>query len=506
MTRAVRHVVVAGSDASTWLTAAAVLRAMRHRQIQVTVVDLGAPAAPAGYWTLPSQRGIHALLGLGENDLIRRTGATFKLGSDHHGWRGEGSRFLHVHGDIGSELSGTPFFKYLQLEALKGKAEDPAQYSVAALAARAAKFARPMGDDKSLTAAFTYGLHLRESAYREHVREHALALGVKRVAGAIADVVMAEDGSITALRLTTGETVAGDLFLDCSGADAVIAARFGNERDDWSSWLPCDRQLSGLAAAVEDPPAVTRTQAETAGWSWWAPLADASMVGLVYSSAFLSDEQAAELLGARLPTLREPRLQRFNSGRRTRPWQSNCIAIGAAAIELEPLVGAELHLAQLGFGNLIELFPFDTRCGIEAAEYNRVLAEHADALRDFTMAHYRVGAARTGDFWSATRAAPPPDRLRHKLDIYAASGRMNLLDFETFEEMDWAWLMLGNGVTPDELEAQIHMELAKNPPGHAASLREFVARLAVSMPRHIDYVRYQAQATAQPQSQPARRN
>jgi tryptophan halogenase len=110
------------------------------------------------------------------------------------------------------------------------------------------------------------------------------------------------------------------------------------------------------------------------------------------------------------------------------------------------------------------------------------------------MAHYRVGAARPGEFWAATRAAPPPDRLRHKLEIYGASGRINLLDFETFEEEDWAWLMIGNGVVPDELEAQIRMELAKNPPGHAASLSTFVGRLASTMPRHIDFLRSVAQS------------
>jgi tryptophan halogenase len=492
MTRPVRRVVVVGGDVSSWLAAAGVLRAMKHRQIEVIVVEGGA-TAPVGYGTLPSQRGIHALLGIGESDVIRRTAASFKLGTEHLGWRGEGSRFLHVHGEIGAELSGTPFFKFLQLRSISGQPEDPAQYSVAALAARSGKFARPMGDEKSLTAAFTYGLHLGEVAYRQFVRAHAATLGVQHQPGSVAEVQIAEDGSITSLRLTTGETVAGDLFLDCSGADAVLASRLGDEREDWSAWLPCDRHLSAMAAPLEDPPALTRTAAETTGWSWWSPLANASMVGLVYSSAFQGDEAAAEQLLRRAPSLRDPRLIRFRSGRRTRPWRANCIALGAAAMELEPLAGAELHFAQLGFGNLIELFPFDTACAIEAAEYNRVLAEHADAIRDFTVAQYRVGTQRPGEFWTATRAAALPDRLRHKLEIYGASGRIHLLDYETFEEEDWAWLMLGNGVVPDELEAQIRMELAKNPPGHAASLREHVARLAASMPRHIDFLRHQAQ-------------
>jgi tryptophan halogenase len=494
VTRPVRRVVVVGADASAWLAAASLLKAMRHRQLEVTVVDSGVTPAPAGYWTLPSQRGIHALLGIGESDLIRRTAATFKLASEHVGWRGQGSRFLHVHGEMGAELNGTPFFKHLQARAIDGAPEDPVQYSVAALAARGGWFARPMGDDKSLTAAFTYGFHLGEAAYREYVRDHALASGVRRVPGAVADVERGEAGDIDGLRLTGGETVPGDLFIDCSGSDAVLASRWGNEREDWAQWLPCDRHLSGIAPPEADPPAVTRTVAEDAGWSYRAPLANASMVGYLYSSSFQNEESAAARLRNLTPGVDSLRTMPLRSGRRTEPWRGNCIAVGAAAMELEPLAGADLHFAQLGFGNLIELFPFDTACRAEAREYNRVLKEHSDALRDFTIAHYRVGAPRPGEFWAATRAAPLPERLRHKLDIYGATGRIQLLDFETFEEQDWAWLMIGNGVVPDGLEAQIRMELAKNPPDHAASMSTFIARLASTMPRHIDFLKSVAQA------------
>ena len=65
-----------------------------------------------------------------------------------------------------------------------------------------------------------------------------------------------------------------------------------------------------------------------------------------------------------------------------------------------------------------------------------------------------AGAPRAGEFWAATRAAAPPERLAHKLDLYAANGRINLLDHETFEEVDWAWLLIGSGCVPAALELQ----------------------------------------------------
>jgi tryptophan halogenase len=119
------------------------------------------------------------------------------------------------------------------------------------------------------------------------------------------------------------------------------------------------------------------------------------------------------------------------------------------------------------------------------------MAEHADALRDFTLAHYRAGRARPGDFWAATRAAPAPERLTHKLDLFAANARIDLLDFESFEEVDWAWLLMGSGVLPDAIELQVRMRLETLTRQMVAPLRAQIQQLASSMPPHIDYVRGQ---------------
>ena len=86
-------------------------------------------------------------------------------------------------------------------------------------------------------------------------------------------------------------------------------------------------------------------------------------------------------------------------------------------------------------------------------------------------------------------AVAPPDRLAHKLDHYAAGGRINLLDHETFEEIDWAWLLIGSGRVPDALELQIRLQLDKLPPQALASLRAHVQQVAASMPQHAEFLR-----------------
>ncbi|HEU5134420.1 MAG TPA: tryptophan halogenase family protein [Steroidobacteraceae bacterium] len=495
MSEAIRKIIVAGSGPVAWIAAAGLSRALRSRAVEVSIVATEPDGAVAGYWTLPSQRGIHALLGVNEPHFIHHTGSTFRLATEHRGWQGEGSAYLHAHGEIGSDIEGTPYYKYLLSEALAGRPAAAENFSVAGAAARLGRFARPMGE--GLTASFTYGFHIEEPAYTRYLQMHAQRLGVRICPAVLADVELAENGNISALRLNDGILADADLFIDCSGAAArLIRHVSSNERDDWSAWLPCDRMLSGMGPALRDPAPVTQTVAAQAGWMWRAPLVERSMAGMAYSSAFMNDDAAHATLAAFEPGLKGEVVTRFSSGRRRDGWVRNCVALGAAAVELEPLAGASLHLAQLGLATLVELFPLNRSSSVEAREFNRLMGAQGDSLRDFTIAHYRLGRAPAGDFWTTARAAAPPANLAHKLDLFAASGRINLLDHETFEEIDWAWLLIGGGCVPAAIELHTRQRLAKLRSQDVSAIRTRVQQVAASMPPHAEFVRRQTPPVA----------
>jgi len=491
----VDRVVVVGGDPVAWLAAISLFRAFRHRGLTVTVVDTGpGPTRRGAFWTLPSLRGMHALVGVPEPEFLRRTGATFKLATEHVGWQGADSRFLHAHGEIGTAIGAVPFYKFLLRERIAGRRAGPEQYSLAAHAARLGRFARPMGDAAELTSSFTYGFHVDEAAYTEYLRDHAARAGIRRVEGRIASIETSETGRTRSLRLAGGDVLEGDLYVDCVGLAE-------SERDDWSHWLPCDRMVIATAPPVANPRPLTLITAGEAGWTWGVPLASATAAGHVYSSAFIDDTAALATLKSVEPDSRDARVvAHFRSGRRRRFWEHNRVSLGGAALELEPLAGADLHFAQLGIATLVELFPLDGQSSVEGVEYNRVMTEHADALRDFTIAHYRAGPARPGEFWNATRTAPIPATLAHKLDLYGANGRIDLRDHESFEEVDWAWLLLGARNTPRALEMQMTSLLESVTVEQMEPLRAHLERLAGSMPPHIEYVQHQVSAPARGKS------
>ncbi len=486
-----RRIAIVGSDCHAWLAAAALKRAFRHLDIDILVIEEERPQQTTlGRWTLPSLRGTHALMGVKEAELVARTGATFKLATEHHGWQSERSRYVHAHGEIGSELQGIAFYKYLLLQAALGRHEPIEDYSLAALAARMGRFARPMSHS-ALTSSFTYGFHLDEAAYTTYLREHAEKLGVRRHGGRISDVLLRDDGSIAAVQLDHDVRVAADFYIDCSGCEPTLITQLSSEaRIDWSAWLLNDRVISMRAAPVPEARAVTETSALDGGWMWRIPLARSSVVGLVYSSAFLADAQAVAHLQKSAPGVEGQAVRAsIAQGRRRNFWERNCLALGDAAVQLEPLVGANLHLTQLGIAIFIEMFPLGPTSRLEAIEYNHIIGEHADALRDFTIAHYRAGRTRAGEYWAATQAAPLPERLAARLDLYRAAARLNLLDNETFEEADWAWVLLGTGCTPDTIGLHVRSTLERTRLDDIATLRESIRQLAASMPRHMDFVR-----------------
>lgn len=249
-----------------------------------------------------------------------------------------------------------------------------------------------------------------------------------------------ESGDVVSVELESGARIEGDLFIDCSGfRGLLIEETLGTGHDDWSHWLPMDRALAVPTANVGSPDPFTRATAHTAGWQWRIPLQHRTGNGIVFSSAFMSDDEAERSLRANLEggILAEPRLLKFTTGVRKQAWNHNVIALGLSSGFLEPLESTSIHLIQHGTARLAALFPHKPISPAERTEYNCNLCETYQFIRDFLILHYRATERDDSAFWRQMRAMDIPDTLRHRLELWRAQGRLFPHESDMFMVPSW---------------------------------------------------------------------
>ncbi len=341
-----------------------------------------------------------------------------------------------------------------------------------------------------------YAYHFDAGLYARFLRGLAEAQGVARTEGKIAEVrLRPEDGFVDALLMDSGEAVDGDLFLDCTGFRALLIGQaLGIGYDDWTHWLPCDRAVAVPCEFGDDKPTqmtpYTRSIARPAGWQWRIPLQNRIGNGHVFSSAFMSEDEATTILMANLDgrPAAEPRLIRFTTGKRRQGWAKNVVALGLASGFLEPLESTSIHLVQAAILRLVALMPDMAFAAANRDEYNAQSDFEMERIRDFIIAHYRLTERDDTAMWRHSRAMAIPDSLRRKFDNFAAMGRVFKEKDELFAEESWIQVLIGQGLIPAACDPFVDLQDEGRIVRYLNDIRAVIEKCVAVMPRHADYV------------------
>ena len=482
----VRKVVIAGGGTAGWNTAALLAQHL-NPLIDITLVESEEIATiGVGEATFPSILGFHRLLELDEREFMRATKATFKLGISFENWGGIGDRYTHAFGTIGKSTWMGDFQHFWLAARAQGIAGELADYCFERKAAEAGKFA--LSDAVKIN----YGYHLDAGLYAAYLRQRSEAKGVKRIEGKISRVEQdPESGFIKALVLESGQSVPGDLFVDCSGfrgllIEQTLKAGF----EDYGQWLRTDRALAVQTPSTGAVPPYTRAIARQAGWQWRIPLQHRVGNGLVFSSQYLGEDEARSTLLANLDgeALFEPRLLKFKAGRRLKAWDKNCVSIGLAGGFIEPLESTSIHLIQIGATRLVQLFPFNGCTAALAARYNEQSRIEMEKIRDFIILHYKLTERDDSAFWRDCRDMKIPDTLAERIELFRETAMAYQGADEMFRVESWVQVMIGQRLWP---RAYHHMGKLMEPERLRVALdtlKNSIGGAVARMPTHRDFL------------------
>ena len=471
------------------MTASALARVLGPRLAITLIESSEIGIVGVGEATIPAIAQFNKLVKIDEQDFLRQTQGTYKLGIEFVDWYQKGQEYMHAFGPIGRDLAYIPFHHYwLRDRAAAGSLWD---YSLNWMAAKQARFA-PLERvlDTPLTG-LLWAYHFDASLYAAYLSRLSQGMGVRRVDGKIAEVLQAADGDVRALRLEDGRQFEADFFIDCTGFRGLLieqALKTGYE--DWSRWLPCDRAMAVPTARTSPLLPYTRSTALEAGWQWRIPLQHRTGNGHVYCSAHISDERAREQLLAHLDSepLAEPRPIRFTTGRRKLFWNRNVVCMGLASGFLEPLESTSIHLIQVAIQRLILLFPHHGDSEERRREFNRSAAAEYEYIRDFIILHYYANGRHGEPFWDACRNMAAPDSLRQRIELFRETASIFCAPDDLFQLNSWLQVLWGQGVEPRATHPFVETIRPEDRAGYLRDLRRLLGQAAQQLPDHAQFI------------------
>ncbi len=449
--RPIRKVVICGRDIAAWLTANVLMRAFGATGLAVEVVELPAQLRPHDtVASLPALEALHRLLGFDEYALLKATSGTYSLGQRFVNFAGTQPSFFHAYSAHGTTIGHVPFAPIYVMARKAGLNVAFEDFSLGAAAAKQGRFFLPTAEINAF-AKCGYGYHMNAYAYAAALKAQARRNGVTEVAARVFEAARDDRGYVTALHLADGRVVEGDLFVDATGADSLLLGTgLGVGIDSWGDMFPESRVLTAAADPLRDLPAYSQVTALNSSLLHLTPLQDMTGVTHVYHGAHMRDEEALDLASiiSNLKLRPGATVSPLRCGRRERAWDHNVVAVGEAACLFDPIDNVGLHSLQLGLVHLVGLFPVDRTVDLEAAEYNRVIRQAYEGLRDFQICHFKLNQNFDKPYWDEARNMAIPDTLRDKIDLFSARGRVHTLDEETFEADDWQAVFFGHGLVP----------------------------------------------------------
>ena len=361
----------------------------------VQVFDHSKPSIGVGESLTPMIYEYLSYVGISTDEVIKNANATFKLGVKFKNWLGDNQPDTHFYSSFGEEK--IPEYLYGSVyDIINGNGEyiftsqlyDPRMHESHLI---------PQ-DINHKPHAFHIDATLFTKFISEKFKDQYIVID-----GVVKQVILNDKAEISTLILNDGKEITGDFFIDASGFQRVLFKNLNVEWVDKTDWSPLDSVIPcQVPCTFKFQPNYTTAEATEQGWVFQVPLANRWGTGYLYSSKFISDEEAKKNFSKFLllnynKELDSDKILRFKSGYWREQWKGNCISVGLASGFSEPLEATNIHQTVVQLKKFVDLFNL-TPCTFNTKKYNKQIVDILEEIYLYLRFCYTTGRTDS-EFW-----------------------------------------------------------------------------------------------------------
>lgn len=418
----VKKIVIVGGGSAGWMSAAFLIRTFKSMEITV-IESADHPTVGVGESTFVSIAQFRDYLGIKDEEFMKHCDASYKMsvkftdfydinsGSFHYPFR---TPLLEgTDNGLGDWLELKAFFPELDVN------DYTRSYFPSMALLEKNKFCdNRTGEFGNWNKQTDVAYHFDATKFGLYLKEHyCLPRGVKLLSTTVSNVQSNETG-ITVLELSNNSTVTADLYIDCTGFKSMLLEGVFNEPfTPYSDILLNDNAWATKIPYIDKEKELepfTNSTALGNGWAWNIPVWSRIGAGYVYSSKFISKEDALEEFKNYLcsdkmviPRSRDQVNQlefqhiSMRIGLHKRTWVKNCVALGLSAGFIEPLEGNGLMSVMVFLQYLAKSLLKGKVTKLDIDTYNSVTSSLFKDLAEFIAMHYAFSIRDDTPYWQA---------------------------------------------------------------------------------------------------------
>jgi len=456
-----KKILIVGGGTAGWMTALMYADALIKQGIAITVVESPSVGViGVGEGSTPALKRYFDSLGIQEAEWMPACNATYKSGIAFDGWSTKPGyeSYFHPFATMVDNLTLPTYMANVHARQ-RGTPVDasPNRYF---LSSRLSDDCLAPKASENFPFFTTYGYHFDAALLGQFLHRRAVALGVEYKSCHVTHAVINERGDIAAVATQEGEQLAADFFIDCSGFQGLLIRKtLETPFVSYADNLFNDAAIAMPSEIGEKIPTLTVSAAMKHGWAWKIPLTNRYGNGYVYSSAFVSADEAEHELRARLGLLASDtpaRHLKMQLGRVTRHWNRNVLAVGLSQGFLEPLEATALYLTQMTAAIFLLFLEKGDMSEPAQALYNQQIHAYFDGHRDYIVTHYKINSRTDTPYWraNAENLGTVSDSLKSIYQTWIEgkdlADEIRRQDIERYYPvLSWYALLAGMGSFPD---------------------------------------------------------